>query len=113
MPTIHELGFIGTSAFIGTDHQGAGTRKDRSDPVGCLSANEKLTMFSDEFRFARHPSKKRDRKAPQSHSWVEPPMLFVAMLLSLRVQVDGNHNRVHASLKSSRGPRGMSVAGSP
>jgi hypothetical protein len=38
---------------------------------------------------------------------------IVAMLLSLRVQVNGNHNRVHASLKSSRGPRGMSFAGSP
>jgi len=32
---------------------------------------------------------------------------------STRAQVNGNHNRVHASLKSSRGPRGMSVAGSP
>jgi hypothetical protein len=29
--------------------------------------------------------------------------VVVAMLLSLRVQVSGNHNRVHASLKSSRG----------
>jgi hypothetical protein len=37
----------------------------------------------------------------------------VAMLLRVRAQVNGNHNRVHASLKSSRGPRGMSVAGSP
>jgi hypothetical protein len=36
-----------------------------------------------------------------------------AMLLRVRAQVNGNHNRVHASLKSSRGPRGMSVAGSP
>ena len=38
---------------------------------------------------------------------------IVAMLLNLRVQVNGNHNRVHASLKSSRGPRGISFAGSP
>lgn len=38
---------------------------------------------------------------------------IVAMLLSLRVQVNGNYNRVHASLKSSRGPRGISFAGSP
>ena len=37
----------------------------------------------------------------------------VAMLLRVRAQVKGNHNRVHASLKSSRGPRGLSVAGSP
>ena len=28
----------------------------------------------------------------------------VAMLLRVRAQVNGNHNRVHASLKSSRGP---------
>jgi len=34
----------------------------------------------------------------------------VAMLLRVRAQVNGNHNRVHASLKSSRGPRGMSAA---
>jgi hypothetical protein len=38
---------------------------------------------------------------------------IVIMLPTLRVQVNGNHNRVHASLKSSRGPRGMSVVGSP
>ena len=31
----------------------------------------------------------------------------VAMLLRVRAQVNGNHNRVHASLKSSRGPRAM------
>lgn len=38
---------------------------------------------------------------------------IVAMLLHVRAQVKGNHNRVHASLKSGRGPRGMSVARSP
>ena len=38
---------------------------------------------------------------------------IVARQLSLRLRVKHNHNRVHASLKSSRGPRGMSVAGSP
>jgi hypothetical protein len=38
---------------------------------------------------------------------------IVAMLPRVRAQVDGTHNRVHASLKSSRGPRGLSVAGSP
>jgi hypothetical protein len=38
---------------------------------------------------------------------------IVAMLLSLGVQLNGNHNSVHASLKSSRGPRDMSFAGSP
>jgi hypothetical protein len=37
----------------------------------------------------------------------------VAMLLRVRAHVEGNHNRVHASLKSSRGPRCMSLAGSP
>ena len=37
----------------------------------------------------------------------------VAMLLRVRAQVSGDYNRVHASLKSSRGPRGISVAGSP
>jgi hypothetical protein len=39
--------------------------------------------------------------------------VILATLLSLRTQVNGNHNRVHASLKSSRGPLGMRVAGSP
>src|SRR5260370_14223904 len=37
----------------------------------------------------------------------------VAMLLRVRAQVNGNHNRGHASLKSTRGRAGMTAAGSP
>jgi hypothetical protein len=35
------------------------------------------------------------------------------VLLVMPAQLDGNQNRVHASLKSRRGPRGMSLAGAP
>ena len=35
------------------------------------------------------------------------------VLVVVPAQPNGNQNRLHASLKSSRGPRGMSFAGSP
>ena len=54
---------------------------------------------------------KHDRKAPNHMG--QTTNSTVATLLCARARVNGNHNRVHASLKSSRGPRGISFAGSP
>src|SRR5437016_2707741 len=51
-----------------------------------------LLPYRDYGRFARHPSKKQDRKAPNhihgNHRY------YCRYALSLRAQVNGNHNRV-------------------
>jgi hypothetical protein len=51
-----------------TRHQGAGTRKDRSDLVGGLSANQQLTIRCDDFRVGGL-SDRSWRELFRSHSW--------------------------------------------